>query len=163
MTDHDAIKRRAISRLMREAASVFSRSNVPDIAPALPMMHAAVDLASGLDDKTPLVICEVHLASMNALCGQSDPAKEHIERALETVARHEVPTWIRNFAATKFVEIAILLQQEAERARRMAVGLLQCALDEEAASEQHLACAFNLAVLTHELLGHRDQALALLS
>ncbi|MDK2970772.1 MAG: hypothetical protein PWP23_527 [Candidatus Sumerlaeota bacterium] len=163
MTDHESAKRQAISRLMREAASIFSQSNTPDIAPALPKMYAAVDLAGELHDKAPLVICEAHLASMNALCGQADDAIAHIERALNVVADNDVPVWIRNFATTKFVEIAILLHREGNRAQRYAVGLLQSAADEEGNAQQYLASVFNLAVLTNELLGRRDLAMALLS
>src|SRR5690606_11774313 len=41
-------KRQAISRLMREAAFIFSQANSPDITPALPKMYAAVHLAGQL-------------------------------------------------------------------------------------------------------------------
>ncbi|MBX3730513.1 MAG: hypothetical protein KF858_15150 [Candidatus Sumerlaeia bacterium] len=155
--------RRAISRLMREAAALFAESPTPDIVPALPKMRAAVHLAEGLHDKTPLVICESHLASMNAVCGMADQAMEHIERALAVVREHDLAVPIRNFAYTKFVEIAILVRRDQTRAQAFALGLLECAVDEEGSYPQYLATLFNLAVLSHDLLDRREWALALLS
>lgn len=163
MSEQELEKRQAISRLMREAANIFTRTETPDIRPALPKMEAAVHLASQLNDKTPLVICEANLASMNAVCGMGGVAMEHIQRAMEIVREHDLLVSIRNFAFTKFVEISILTGMERERALTISRGLIECAINEEGNFQQYLATLFNLAIVSSELLGEREWALALLS
>lgn len=159
----DLTKRQAISRLMREAALIFSQSSDPDITPVLPKMYAAVHLADQLEDKTPLVICEANLASMNAVCGHAETALQHIEHALIVVQDQELPAPIRNFACTKFVEIAILLGCEHERALEFARKLLRSAADEDGNHTQFYAAVFNLAVVSNDLFGRTEWALSLLS
>ncbi len=162
MTD-DQDKRRIISQLMREAASIFSETSSTDIAPALPKMYEAVLLAEQLDDKTPLLICQANLAWMNAVCGKPAESIEHIERAIEVAMENEMAVPIRNFAFIKFVEIAVLLGREHERALTYARALVQSAVDEEANYQQFLAALFNLAVVCQDLIRSPDWSVAILS
>jgi len=159
----DQTKRRIISRLMREAASIFNEGSTTDLAPALPKMRAAVLLAEQLDDKTPLLICQANLAWMNAVCGRAHEASLHIERAIDVAMENDLPVAIRNFAFTKFVEICILLQRDQERTLMYARALVQSAIDEEGSREQFLAAVFNLAVVCQELVRAPDWAVAVLS
>lgn len=163
MTRQEISKRRAISRLMREAATVFSNLPAPEMAPALPKLEAAVELALELEDKTPLIICLTNLASMNAMCGNREEALRHIEDALTEVSRRDLGVSVRDFACTKFVEIAILLKVQEERAQAYARALVQSAADEEGNYHQFLASLFNLAVLSKDLLDRTDWAVAILS
>ncbi len=159
----DQTKRRIISRLMREAASIFSESSSTDLAPALPKMRAAVLLAEQLDDKSPLLICQANLAWMNAVCGRAHDAMSHIERAIDAAVEHDLPIAVRNFAFTKFVEICVLMQRDPERTLTYSRALVQSALDEEGSYEQFLAGLFNLAVVCQELLRTPDWSVAILS
>ncbi len=159
----DQTKRRIISRLMREAASIFSESSSSDLAPALPKMRAAVLLAEQLGDKAPLLICQANLAWMSAVCGRAHDAMTHIERAIDAAIEHDLPIAVRNFAFTKFVEICILLQRDPDRALTYSRALVQSALDEEGSYEQFLASLFNLSIVCQELLRTQDEAVAVLS
>ena len=163
MRQEEQTKRRIISKLMREAATIFSRGQGHDMSPALPKMRAAVRLATELEDKTPLVICESNYASMAAVLGDQQEASEHIEHAIRVSMTGEMPTTIRNFVITKFVEIAILLHEDRERALTYARALLQSAVEEEQNYQQYLAAAFNLAVVCHELFRNDQWAVALFS
>jgi len=163
MNAEERSKRRMISQLMKEAASIFTRSEGVDIAPAIPKMRAAVSLANELQDKTPLVICESNYASMAAVVGNSQEASEHIEHAIDVAIKSNLPTTIRNFVITKFVEISVLLKDDSERALTYARALIQSAIDEEDNYQQYLAAVFNLAVVAHELLDRDDWAVAILS
>lgn len=162
MSDENT-KRQIIGRLMREAASIFSRTSSTDIFPALPKIHEAVLLAEQLDDKTPLLICQSNLAWMNAVCGRTRDAMQHIERAIEVAMENDLPASIRNFAFTKYVEISVLLGVEHERALTYARALVQSAVDEEENYQQFLASLFNLAIVCQDLLRSPDWAVAILS
>lgn len=163
--ESEQTRRREISQLMREAASIFSRQQGPEVDPALPKMREAVLLAETLSDKTPLLICQANLAYMNAVCGRAEDASEAIEQAMivadEVVGVVALP--IRNFAYTKFVEISVLLGRNHDRALMTARALLQSAVEEEESYQQFLAAAHNLAVVCNALLNLPDWALAILS
>jgi len=163
--ENEQTKRREISQLMREAASIFSRQQGPELDPALPKMREAVILAETLEDKTPLLICQANLAYMNAVCGRVADALDTIEQAVVVAseADGDVATPIRNFAYTKFVEISVLLGQNHDRALTTARALVQSAAEEEESYQQFLAALHNLAVVCYDLLQLPDWALAILS
>lgn len=163
--ESDQSKRREISQLMREAASIFNRQQGPDVDPALPKMREAVVLAETLADKTPLLICQANLAYMNAVCGRADDAIRTIEQAVVVAAEvdGEVALPIRNFTYTKFVEISVLLGRNHQRALTTAQALLQSAVEEEESYQQFLAALHNLAVVCNDLLNLPDWALSILS
>ncbi len=163
--ESDQTKRREISQLMREAASIFSRQQGPEMDPALPKMREAVILAETLVDKTPLLICQANLAYMNAVCGRADDALLTIEQAVHVAmdADEDLAVPIRNFTYTKYVEISVLLGQNHDRALTTARALLQSAAEEEESYQQFLAALHNLAVVAHDLLHLPDWSLAILS
>ncbi|MBI5154496.1 hypothetical protein HZA57_04590 [Candidatus Poribacteria bacterium] len=156
-------KKRQIGELMREAAAAFGRGASRDLGPALPMIRAAVDIAQELDDKTPLSICESNLASMNAVCGHEAEALDHIERAIRIAVENDVPASMRNHAFTKFVEISIRLHCEPERALTYSRALIQSAVDDEQNYQRFLGALYNLAIVSFELCGQPEWALAILS
>lgn len=163
MTD-DQSKRREISQLIRQAANIFSRRPGPEIDPALPKMLEAVELARSLEDKTPLLICQANLAYMTAVCGRADEALAHIDNAiLVALDDADVGAPLRNFVFTRFVEIAIMLGREHQRALTTARALVQSAIDEEGNYQQFLAATYNLAVVCHDLLKKPEWTMALLS
>lgn len=160
----DQSKRREISQLIREAANIFSRRPGPELDPALPKMLEAVELARTLDDKTPLLICQANLAYMNAVCGRADEALGHIDNAMAVALEDaDVGVPLRNFVFTRFVEIAIMLGRDHQRALTTARALVQSAVDEEGNYQQFLAAVYNLAVVCHDLLKKPEWTMALLS
>lgn len=164
MPREDRNKRRRISELIREADKLFrQRNHPPDITPALPKMHAALVLAEELDDKTPLMICEASLASMNAVCRRTSDAMNHIDRAIEIAMDNDLSVPLRNFTFTKFIEIAVMVRREQSRALTYSRALVQSTADEEPSYPQFLAAVFNLAVVCFELARKPAWAIALLS
>ncbi|MEQ8821176.1 MAG: hypothetical protein RLY93_13115 [Sumerlaeia bacterium] len=160
----DKLKRQRISALMREAATLFSGKNPPDLDPALPKMHRAVRLAEELDDKRPLLICRANLAQMNAVCGRAGDALNQIDRAINIATDDpHLPVAVRNFAFMKFLDIALLLRAENKRALIYARALMQSAVEEEEDYNRFLLSVYELARVCHDLSKSPDWALALVS